>query len=215
MTSLPPQPNSWREAGVASLPYQDEITPQRCWINPSSSTDKDMCAASSLNSHGRESTSSSLDDQRKVAQLDISLTGDNRASAIRFSGYAPFTSSPAREPLYGGPTLHQSSSGLLPSLTSSPTSSITSYPDRPSSASLRQQSSLYSYGSLNVNRVPSTAAGVGAGAEGFGNGFSSRPNTTQSQLQWYQQQQQQTNGENSDEMIVGSYRDSRPHPRNS
>jgi hypothetical protein len=200
MTTLPPPPNSWREAGSASLPYQDEITAQRCWVNPSASADKDMCAASSLNSHGKESTSSSLDDQRKVAHLDLSLTGDSRASAIRFSGYAPFTSSPAREPLFGTTTLHQSSSGLLPSLTSSPTSSITSFPDRPSSASLRQPSSLY--GSLNINPPVRELL----------NGFVGRA-TTQSQLQWFQQQQQQANGQNSDEMVVGSYRDSRPHPR--
>lgn len=197
MRSLPPLPNSRREAGLASLPYQDEITPQRCWVNPSGSADKDMCAASSLNSHGRESASSSLDDHRKLAQLDLSLTRDSRATAIRFSGYAPFTNSPA-EQVFGAPILHQSSSGLLPSLGSSPTSSITSYPDRPSSASLRQSSSLY--GSLNVNPTIREAS-VGRA-------------TTQSQLQWFQQQQQETNGQSSNKMIVGSYRDSRPRQLN-
>lgn len=194
MTTLPPPPNSWRvEAGLTPIPYQDEITPQRCWMNPPGGVDKDMCAASSLASHGRDS-SSSFEEQRKVTPLDLRLTGDHRVSAIRWSAYAPFTSSPAREQIYclpGSTTgMQHSSSGLLPSLASSPSSSV-SYPERASSTSLRQPS----YGSFNL---PTREVG----------GVYTGRLSSQAQLQWYQQQ---TNDQiNSNEMIVGSYHDSRP-----
>lgn len=188
MTTLPRPPNSWRvEAGLTPIPYQDDITPQRCWVNPTG-TDKDMCAASSLASQGRDS-SSSLEEQRKVTPLDLQLTGDPRVSAIR---YAPFTNSPARENIYGLPGstgLQHSSSGLLPSQTSSPCSS-TSYPERPSSTSLRQPS----YGSFNLP------------PREIGSGYTGRL-SSQAQLQWYQQQANDQS--NSNEMVVGSYHDSR------
>jgi hypothetical protein len=162
-------------------------------MNPTGA-DRDMFAASSLtsNGNGKDSVGSSVEDPlNRVTPLDLRLTGANRASTYRFSSYAPFPNSP-REPV--DPNLqsiqaNRSSSGLLPSLTSSPSSSLTDIP----ASSLRQ------YGSLN-----------GPSSRERGNPSYLGRFTSQSQSQWYQQQQKMNDQSQANEMIVGSYRDSRP-----
>ena len=229
-TTLPPSQSNWkREVGITPIPYQDEITLQRCWLNPSGGIDKDMFAASSLstsvnnnnsnnntnnnsiNGNGKDNnvSTSHEDHRQRVTPLDLRLTGELSHSASKWSTYAPTgANSPARDQLFGPPPTYQQNipqsgtlgialqaSGGYPSLSSSPTSSITSI-ERSTSTSFRnnshQNNNNHPHRELNAGYVGRVAA--------------------QAQSQWYHQHHNNNDDLNSteDNMVVGSYRDTRP-----